>query len=408
MHVLYLLQHFTPPDGSGGSRASGLARRLVAAGHRVTIVTGSGFFPKSYEFKAPLTTLSIDGAEVRVLDEPYSNKLSYARRLKAFFSFALRASAEARRVDGVDLVFASSTPLTIAIPAIAAKRRHRVPMVFEVRDLWPEVPIALGALRNPLARLAARLLERLAYREADRVIALSPGMKAGVVRCGKPADLVTVVPNSSDVGTFRVPASAGQAFLAAHPSIMGGPLVVYAGTLGTVNGAGYLVEIAANMLERAPEVRFLIVGDGKEREQIERRAMETGTLGKNLWMLPRIPKTEMPGLLSACALSVSTVIDVPELWNNSANKFFDALAAGRPMLINHEGWLADAIRASGAGLVVPPADAAAAAALTRDFLRDPERRRRAGEAAAALADGEFNRERLFERFLGVLASARGR
>ncbi|MFA6003556.1 MAG: glycosyltransferase, partial [Elusimicrobiota bacterium] len=184
MHILYLVQYFTPPDGIGGSRAFGIARAMLRAGHRVTMITSSASFPDRYEFDRPVTEMRLEGIDLRIIDVQYSNLMSYPQRIKAFFAFALRAVREMTRVADVDVIFATSTPLTTAIPAILARCWHRKPMVFEVRDLWPEVPIAMGALRNPALKWAARWLERRAYSNAAHVIALSPGMKDGIVRSG--------------------------------------------------------------------------------------------------------------------------------------------------------------------------------------------------------------------------------
>lgn len=405
MHVLYLHQYFVPPDGSGGTRSYEMARRLVKAGHRVTLVTSSADFPEHYGLAGRRAVRVLDGIEIRILPVSYSNKLSHARRLAAFASFALRALLECARVRNVDVVFATSTPLTIAIPGLWAKFLHRAPMVFEVRDLWPELPIAVGALRNPVAVAAARWLERTAYRGAARIVALSPGMKEGIVRAGVPAERVSVVPNSCDVELFRAPASAGEGFLRANPHLKGSALVSYTGTLGPINGVEYLVDVAAAMLALDPSVRFLVTGDGRQREAILERARAAGVLERNFWLRPSIPKRDVPSLLSASTLPVSLFIDVPEMWHNSANKFFDALAAGRPIMINHEGWQADLLRSTGAGLVVPARDPAAAAALIRGFVSDEGRLQKARVAAAALADGEFSRDLLFEKLRTVLEGA---
>jgi glycosyltransferase involved in cell wall biosynthesis len=269
MHVLYLHQYFVPPDGSGGTRSFEMSRRLVKAGHRVTLVTSSAFFPARYVLGPGVTTLDFEGVEVRVIRVPYSNKLSYARRVLAFLDFAWRSLREASAVKGVDLVFATSTPLTIALPGLWAKRFHRAPLVFEVRDLWPELPVAIGALRNPALIAAARALERAAYRGAKRVVALSPGMRDGVLRTGLrgPAE-VAVVPNSCDVELFRAPATAGTDFLDRHPQLRGGPLVSYTGTLGPINGVEYLADVAKAMLALDPSVRFVVTGDGRCRDAV--------------------------------------------------------------------------------------------------------------------------------------------
>jgi glycosyltransferase involved in cell wall biosynthesis len=112
-------------------------------------------------------------------------------------------------------------------------------MVFEVRDLWPELPIAVGALKNPVLKKAAKWLELFAYKNADHVVALSPGMADGVIKSGYPPGGVHVIPNSCDIDFFQVSENKGQNFLNNHPELQGGPLVLYAGTLGLINGVGY-------------------------------------------------------------------------------------------------------------------------------------------------------------------------
>jgi glycosyltransferase involved in cell wall biosynthesis len=252
---------------------------------------------------------------------------------------------------------------------------------------------------------AAKWLERFAYKNADHVVALSPGMADGVIKSGYPSGRVHIIPNSCDTDLFQVPQSEVQEFLNSHPKLQDSPLVLYAGTLGLVNGVGYLVEIANAMLQIDPAVRFLIVGDGKEQDQIRRKAASAGVLGKNLLMLPHVPKAGMPRLLSASTICTSLFIDLPEMWNNSANKFFDALAAGRPIMINHEGWQADLIREAGAGLVVPPTDASQSAKILYNFLSEPDRVKNAGQAAFHLGKTRFNRDDLANNLMAVLRKA---
>lgn len=401
MHILYLHQYFVPPDGSGGTRSFEMARRLVAAGHRVTLITSSAFFPSHYTFDNKTTFLEIEGIQLRIIDIPYSNRLSYASRMLAFIRFALLSAMEVVRADNVDVVFATSTPLTIAIPGVIAKRKHKCPMVFEVRDLWPEMPIAIGALRNPLVIKIARMLENWAYSNSDHIIALSPGMKNGVVQTDYPEPKVSVVPNSCDVALFRTPSFNDTEFWDRYPFLKGGPLIAYTGTFGLINGVDYLVDIAAEMAKINPSVRFVIAGDGKQKHQVLAHARNRGVLEKNFWIIPPVPKKEIPNLLSVTTVATSVVVDLPELWHNSANKFFDALAAGRPIMINHAGWQAEVLTSTGAGLVVPPSDPSVAASMLHEFISDTERLKNAEIAAANLAINVFDRDLLFESLHNV-------
>jgi glycosyltransferase involved in cell wall biosynthesis len=232
-------------------------------------------------------------------------------------------------------------------------------MVFEARDLWPELPISVGALKNPIFCLLSKYFERWAYAHSSRIIALSPGTCNGMVRTGFPSEKVFVIPNSCDIDVFIVPEIKSQEFLNAHPELKGRDLVVYTGTFGLINGMGYLVEVAHSMLQLDPTISFLIVGDGKEHDQIKENATNLGVLNKNLWMMSSLPKREMACFLLAATVSTSLFINLPEMWNNPANKFFDALAGGWLVMINYKGWQADLIRENGACIIVPAKDASA-------------------------------------------------
>lgn len=389
---------------SGGTRSYEMARRFVRQGHEVHIITTD----RKESSKKSVGTWRlemIDGIYVHWLPVPYSNNLSYRERLKAFFSFAWRSGGQAWKIGG-DIVLATSTPLTIAIPGIYASKRLKVPMVFEVRDLWPELPVAVGALKNPVLISAAKWLEKIAYRNSSHIVALSPGMASGIEAVGYPRDQISIVPNGADVDLFCQPQEKRDHFLAEHPYLATGPLVVYAGTLGIINGVGYFVDMAKEMLKVDPKVRFLVVGDGKERNCIHQKASSLGVLDNNFWMMPPVSKTEIVSVLSAATTATSFFVDLPEMWNNSANKFFDALAAGKPLMINYKGWQAEILEESGAGIVVPPNDAATAAKILHQFLGNRQRIEEAKNKAKHLAQTAFNRNVLAEKMLNILEEAK--
>jgi glycosyltransferase involved in cell wall biosynthesis len=345
-----------------------------------------------------------EGITVHWISVPYSNKMDFGDRIKAFLKFSLAASWKASTIAG-DVVFATSTPLTVAIPALFASWRRDVPMVFEVRDLWPEVPIAMGVLRNSILIALSRMLESIAYKKASQIVALSPGMKKGIARASIDENKIHVIPNAADVALFDVPESEGVSFRNQHAWLGHRALVVYVGTLGKANGVGYLVKLASVAKARDPEIRFLIVGDGKERAEIEALAKGLGVLGENLFMMASIPKKDVPRVLAAATMAASTFIDVPALWDNSANKVFDALAAGRPVAINYQGWQADFLRESGAGIVLKVDDIDASAKMLTDALHDPTWLASAGRAAKTLAVERFSRDRLAIEIENVLIRA---
>jgi len=394
--ILYLHQYFLTPQMAGATRSYEMARRLVERGHEVHMITSRG-----EGGRAGWTCTDEAGIRVHWCSVPYSNRMGYARRIWAFMRFSVMAARRAAAVSG-DVVFASSTPLTIALPAVYAAEKLSVPMVFEVRDLWPDTPIGVGALKNRGVIATARWLERFAYRNAAHVVALSPDMKTGVVSTGYPADRVTVVPNGSDLELFRVANGLAVEFRRSYDWLGDRPLVVYTGTLGVVNGVDYLARLAAVVGRIDPEVRFLTVGTGREEAKVRQTAEALGVLGRNFFMLPQIPKAEMPAVLSAADLATSTVIDREQLWANSANKVFDALAADRPIVINHRGWLAEMIEQTGCGLVLNPNETETAAEQLVAALRNPLWVARARAAARKAAEERFSRDLLFERLETVL------
>ncbi len=399
MKIIYLHQYFNTPAMSGGTRSYEMARRLVAAGHEVNMITS---------WREPIDKKDwfeeqVDGIRVHWLPVQYSNHMSCSQRIAAFFSFALRAGKRATELGG-DVVFATSTPLTIAIPGVSSSRKLGIPMVFEVRDLWPELPIAIGALNNPLLKYAARKLEKYAYAHAARIVALSPGMADGVVRAGYDGDLIDIIPNSADLALFKPNQDAVDRFLNLRPELASGPIVLYPGTLGKINGVGYLAQLAAAVRGARPDIRFVVIGDGIERVEVERLARELGVFGVNFFMYPKAPKRDISDAFAAAAMVISLFIDLPEMWANSANKFFDALASGTPVAINYGGWQAELLQDAGAGIVLPP-DASVAAKPLIDYFANDSLLVQAGHRARALAEEKFSRDVLAQQLEIVLEKA---
>lgn len=402
MKIIYLHQYFNTPEMTGGTRSYEMARRLVARGHEVHVVTT--WRDQFSTRKSDWFRTHEDGIHVHWLPVEYNNRMSYPKRTLAFCQFAIRSARKAASLKG-DLVFATSTPLTIALPGAYASRALKVPMVFEVRDLWPEVPIAMGILRNPVLKRMAIGLEKFAYRNSAEVVALSPGMKDGVIKQGFPAERVTEIPNSADLDFFDPRRANPGAFRAAHSELAGRPLVVYTGTFGAANGVGYAVRLAAACLRRNSEIRFALIGDGAEVGKVQAEAEALGVLGKNLFIYPPVPKRSMPDVLASADVALSLFINVKALWANSANKFFDSLASGTPIAINYGGWQAELLEKSGAGLSLPADDTDAAAETLAGFLFDKDRLLHAACAARELAEKRFSRDELAKQLDEVLARA---
>lgn len=395
MKILYLHQYFKTPDMAGGTRSYEMAKRLVEWGHEVHMVTAwtDGDRQKGW------VNENIDGIHVHWLPVDYSNKMGFGARLKAFFSFAFHSAIKASTIKA-DVVFATSTPLTIALPGIFASKILKVPMVFEVRDLWPKVPIELGVLKNPLSVFLAKALEKFAYRNSNQIVALSQGMADGVIATGYPEKCVTLVPNSADLELFDPSKIKNNVFRYAY-GLPKGPLVLYPGTLGKANGVKYLVHVAAAAYKMNPDIVFLVVGDGAKYLSVEQEAINWGVYKKNFFMLPALPKKKLVYAFSDSDLIFSLFIDSPALEANSANKFFDALAAGKPVAINYGGWQKELIENYSVGLTLSREPEAAAKSII-EFIDDKNRLHSSGINARKLAEEMFSRDLLARRLEKVL------
>lgn len=389
--------------GVGGTRSYEFARRFVAAGHEVTMVTA-----RSSEATAGPRRGSIDGIDVLEIEAGYSDyprgtTLPYARRILAFAQFAAASALAVARLPRPDVVLATSPPLTVTVPALLAHALRGAPLVFEVRDLWPEAPRQMGALRNPAVLAAARALERLTYRRAAQVIALSPGMADGVVGTGKPAERVSTIPNASDLDLFSpaVDGSAWRERLDAGDSFV----CTYFGTMGAANDLTGVVEAARLLRDRGDDdVVFVLHGGGKRRPELE-RLVARHKLGNVRFSDPIGDKAEVARLAAASDACLTIYSNVPVLYTCSPNKLFDTFAAGRPAIVNTPGWLRQLVEDSDAGLYVrpdEPGDLADAVTRLRD---DPELARRLGEGGRRLAERRFDRDRLAAEVLAVLERA---
>jgi glycosyltransferase involved in cell wall biosynthesis len=397
MKLLYFHQHFSTPRGSGGIRSYAMARRLLERGHEVTMVCGSfigGDTGLTSAFVRGCRRGRVDGIEVVELDLSYSNNDVFLKRSWTFARFALR-SIRLALTERYDVVFATSTPLTAGIPGIFARWLRAKPFVFEVRDLWPELPRSMGVIRNPLVLAAMSLLEWVSYRSANRLIGLAPGIVDGIARRGVGRDRIALVPNGCDLTIFAAPVEPWR-----PPGIGESNLVaVFAGTHGVANGLDVALDAAAELMRRnRDDIKLLLIGQGMLKPGLEERARREG-LNNVIFHAP-VEKERLAGLLASADVGLQILANVPAFYSGtSPNKFFDYLAAGLPVLINYPGWLAEVVREHGCGFAVTPEDPAAFADALVQAAGDRQALEQMGRRAHALAREEFDRDHLAARWV---------
>jgi glycosyltransferase involved in cell wall biosynthesis len=324
--------------------------------------------------------------------------MGFFTRLFSFIKFVIFSYNEAIKMDA-DLIFASSTPLTISLPAIYASRKKKIPFVFEVRDLWPELPIAVGALNNYFLKKMAYLLEKFSYNNASGIVALSEGMKDGVIKTGYSRS-ITVIPNGSDLIFFKPDKPQKNFYREKYGIPQDAIVILYPGTFGKINAVSYLVKLGQLFLNDS-RIFFVTVGDGQEFEMVKKLAESFGCLNHNFIMLKKLPKFEMSNIFQCADFVISTVLPLPELDANSANKFFDGLASGNCILINHGGWQKEVIEKTSSGIALSQ-DVIGAHRQLSVLLDNTDWIYQAGRNARKLAETNFDRDVLAKNLSSFL------
>lgn len=404
MHILYFHQHFSTPSGATGTRSYEMAQKLISKGHAVTMVCGSynvGATGLTMPFEKGRRRGDVNGIDVIEFDLTYANTDGFLKRSWQFILFAMH-SVKIALTHKYDLLFATSTPLTASIPGIFAALFKRKKFVFEVRDLWPELPKAMGAISNPVILGGMSVLEKVSYRMADACIGLSPGIVDGIKRRSRDSLPVSMIPNGCDLAFFSQPTQAvSLPFEKTDDQLV----ACFTGAHGMANGLDNVLDAAAILHKSVGDkVLFLFVGEGKEKAHLQERVKTQGLT--NCIFMDAMPKHNLVSVLHQSDVGLMPLANVPAFYyGTSPNKFFDYLSCGLPIVNNYPGWLADMIQQHDIGLAVAPDDAQKLADALLQLANDKGSLPAMGQRARELAEREFDRDRLSDQFLATLEEA---
>lgn len=395
MRLLCLHQYYCPPGGYGNDRSRSLYAHWAAHGLQVHCITSTAYFPQSDSITRAEQRV-VDGVSLEVLPVPYGQHFSKARKAWAFIRFAWLALWQGLQ-HRPQVILASVTPPTVGYIGALLARLHRVPLVLEVVDVWPDVPEDMGIIKNKTLLRLLHALNGWVYRSAAHIVALSPGMREQILRHGVPPHKVTVSYNGTD--TLQIQPAAQPA---AQPPVR----LVYAGALGQANGVPAILPALARLAAELPNGwRLDIYGWGAQRGQLENEIPRLG-LQSHVYLHHPVPKEQMAAVLQQAHIGLVLFAPHPVLEANSANKYYDYLAAGLPVLLNYGGWQAQALDEYGCGLWAPMGDAEGWYHALYQLVTAEPLRRHMAQNARRLAEERYDRATLATDYLKLLNDLR--
>jgi glycosyltransferase involved in cell wall biosynthesis len=402
MQILYIHQYFATPKGSTGTRSYEFARRWVTKGYKVTMLTTTAALTiedlagvRGLFFKR----LTIDGIDVFALSIPYRQQMEIMARCLSFIGFIVVSSFLVLFTKRPDIIYATSTPLTVGIPALVGKWIRRIPFVFEVRDQWPAVPIELGIIKNKLLVRVLLWLEKTIYQNSFAIVTLSPGMEEGIKSVIGNKKHISIIPNSCDTEVFR-PDISGDSIRKRY-NWNDKLVLLHAGAMGKANGLDFVIDAAVRLKDN-PEILFVLLGDGNQKPALQKRARRLELT--NIQILPSVPRDQLPAFFAGADIGLVIIGNFPVVQHNSANKFFDSLSAGKPVLLNYSGWKKEVLEKNNAGFGCKQCNIGEFAEKVLYFNSNRDKLVEMGKNARKLATERFDRDRLAKKALDVITS----
>lgn len=393
MKILYIHQYFCTPKGNGGVRSYEFAKRWVKAGHSVRIITSTGYD----DSLTPGAVEEIDGITVQTIGGSYSPMMGMFARIWAFFVFSLQSTWIAARSRNYDVVLATSTPITVAVPAAAARWIARRPVVFEVRDVWPDAAIDAGVLSNPILIFVARMLEKIAYESANHLVPLSSGMLERMRGKGVLVDKMTMLPNCSDLDNFN-PQDHDRSELRREFGAQGCFVILYAGAINLANDIEFICQCVERL--RSDNVVWWFVGYGNRLEYLKSEVEAKGIENVIIW--GKCAKEKISHFVCAADIGVVSFLNTPTYYDNSPNKFFDYSAGGLPSIFTRTTWLEPYLLKYNSGVVCAKNEVAEFCEKVQEFSKNRELLKAMGGNARIMATREFSRGEISARYLELM------
>lgn len=405
MNILYLSQYFPPEAGATQTRAHDMARNWVRLGHQVTMITEipnhpSGIIPPSYRGKY-YEVAELDGIRVIRVWVAASPVKNFRTRMAFYLSYMVNAVLAGLLLakGKYDLLYASSPPLFVGGAALALSYLRRLPLIFEIRDLWPESAVALGEIRGRMAIQLATYLEETCYKRASRIVVVTEGIRSRLVERGVDFKKLILIPNGANIEMFRFD-NDKRLGIRRQAGWENHIVVLYAGIFGLAQGIEIIIEVA-QQLANNPDYLFVLIGDGPKKADLTILAAQYDL--PNLIILEEQPREAIPGYLSSADIVLIPLRKLELFKGVLPSKLFDAWACERPVLLSVDGEARQLLESCQGGFFVPPEDdLALIESLNKMRTLTDDERHTMGTRGRELTERHYSRKALAEKLMVLL------
>ena len=399
VRILFLSHYFPPEVNAPANRTFEHCRTWVRMGHEVCVVTCTPNHPTGKPFQGYQQSWhreeTLDGIHVHRVWTYLAPNRGKIRRTINYLSYVPTAVWRSLRLGPFDVIIATSPQFFCAAAGWLTARWKGIPWVFELRDLWPESIAAVGAVRKGHLLRALERFELHLYKSASGVACLTRSFIDNIESRGVSREKCFLVPNGVEPGAWT---SGDGARVRERFGIQQGEIVAsYIGTVGMAHGVGTVLEAAETLAERGSPIRLLVVGDGAELDALRAKALAGGI--SNVIFTGLVPHGDVKDYMAATDIALVVLRGDPLFRTVLPSKMFEAMGAGKPVVLGVRGEAEEVLLSSGGGLAVPPEDAKALADAMADLADDPMKRMRMGEAGRVYVTREFSRPVWAKRYI---------
>jgi len=409
--ILYVSQYFPPEMGAPSARASELAQHWARAGHDVSVLTGFPNHPTGVvldEWRGRWRRLvyreNIGGVDVfRTWLWPLPNRKAH-ERMRNYASFCVSAALRGMAIPRPDVIIASSPQLLVGLSGWWIAFVRQVPLVFEVRDLWPESLTAVGVGdEDSLLHHALAAVAKFLYQRSDRIVVVTPAFKEHLMRRWRvPAEKIAVVENGVETDLFKPAPAAANNASRRELAVEGKFLVCYIGTMGMAHGLGTLLDAAAQLQRRNSNAQFLLVGEGADKERI--KAIAQSRALTNISFLDQQPREKIPAFISASDACLVLLKKTDVFKTVIPTKMLEFMSCARPVILGVDGQARQILEDAGAGLVIEPENSEALVTAINQLSSNREVGEVLGQKGREYILQHLSRGRTAEKYIDVLSS----